>query len=247
MADTTKKSGLKPKLQKAKAKFFTTYYSNPAKDLKIIVVTGNNGRDVTAHFIQNMLKNRDENAGIIIDPTTTSSLYKQMFNVWKSGADHVVVAVNASDLANHLFYGLPIHMAVLTDNSEDTNSAITGITGDEEEGKAILFNTKPDFSIINRDNVNYELFAQYPTTTATFSYGRERSSDMRINRSKLYKVGSEANLTYGSESFDVATYVTSEAAIYYMAAAALAGFALGFNADQIVDAIADYEPENTKL
>ena len=36
MADKQKKSGLKPKLQKAKAKFFKTYYSNPAKDLKII-------------------------------------------------------------------------------------------------------------------------------------------------------------------------------------------------------------------
>ena len=35
MADKQKKSGLKPKLQKAKAKFFKTYYSNPAKDLKI--------------------------------------------------------------------------------------------------------------------------------------------------------------------------------------------------------------------
>ena len=247
MADTTKKSGLKPKLQKAKAKFFTTYYSNPAKDLKIIVVTGNNGRDITAHFIQNMLKNRDEHTGLIIDPNTTSSLYKQMFNIWKSGADHVVVAAHASNLANHLFYGLPIHMAVLTDNSEDTNSTITNLTGDEEEGKAILFNTKPGFSIINHDNVNYELFAQYPTTTATLSYGRDRSSDLRINRSKPYKLGAEANFTYGNDSFDVATYVTSESAIYYMAAATLAGFALGFNADQIVDAIADYEPENSKL
>ena len=246
MAENTKKSGFKPTLQKAKAKFFATYYSNPAKDLKIIVVTGNEGRDIVAHYLQNVLKNKDEHAGIIIDPSTTSDLYKQMFEVWKSGADHVVVAVHASKLADHFFYGLPIHVAVLTDNTEDTNT-ITNTTGTEEEGKAILFNTKPDFSIINHDNVNYELFAQYPTTTATFSYGRDRSSDLRINRSKLYKLGAEANLTYGNENFDVATYVTSEAAIYFMAAAALAAFALGFNSDQIIDAIADYEPENTKL
>ena len=70
---------------------------------------------------------------------------------------------------------------------------------------------------------------------------------MRINRSKLYKVGAEANLTYGNENFDVATYVTSESAIFYMAAATLAGFALGFDIDHIINGIADYEPENTKL
>ena len=63
MADKQKKSGLKPKLQKAKAKFFKTYYSNPAKDLKIVVTTGTNGRDITAHYLQEILKGRDKRTG----------------------------------------------------------------------------------------------------------------------------------------------------------------------------------------
>jgi UDP-N-acetylmuramyl tripeptide synthase len=56
-------------------------------------------------------------------------------------------------------------------------------------------------------------------------------------------MGTEANVTYSGHSFDMATYITSEAAVNYMAAAALAGFAVGVDEDNIVDGIANYEPK----
>lgn len=243
MADKQNKSGLKPKLQKAKAKFFKTYYSNPAKDLKIIAITGTNGRDVTAHFVQEIIKQRDNRVGLIVDPKSTSDLYKQLFKIWKTGTDYAVVSADSHALANHLFYGMPIHAAVLTDDISE--APINGATSDD--AKAILFNTKPDFSILNRDDSNYRIFVEYPSKTATFSYGRDRSADLKVTPGKLYKQGAEATLNYNSERFDVATYVTDENAYLYMAAAATTAFALGFRSDAIVDGIANYEPkEETK-
>ena len=47
----------------------------------------------------------------------------------------------------------------------------------------------------------------------------------------------------GGESYDMATYITGEEAVNYMAAAALAASALGFNSDFIVDGISNYEPQ----
>lgn len=243
MANQTKKSGIKPKLQKAKAKLFAKYYSDPAKDIKIIAVTGDTGRDITAHYLQNILSSRDPKTGLIIDPKTTSELYKQLYKIWRTGADHAVISVESSALANHLFYGLPIHIAILTDSTEPKSIVMNPVIP-SEEAKAILFNTQPYFSILNRDDANYETFSKFPTKTAAFSYGHERDSDLRINRFKLYKQGTEANLVYGNEKFDVATYVTGESAAHYMAAAALAALALDFNTDAIIDGIADYEPKN---
>ena len=243
MAEIEKKSGFKPKLQKAKAKFFATYYSNPAKDIKIIAVTGDKGRDITAHFLQNILKNRDEKTGLIIDPKSTSDLYKQLYKIWRTGADHTVVSIDSNGLSNHLFYGLPIYIAILTDNTEPKPaSTVMTPSTTPEEAKAILFNTQPYFSILNRDDANYDLFAKYPTKTATFTYGHSADSDMCINRFKLYKTAVEANVTYSGQKFDLASYATGEEATHYMAAAALAGFALDFDKDTIVDSIADYEP-----
>jgi len=241
MADKQKKSGLKPKLQKAKAKFFKTYYSNPAKDLKIVAITGTNGRDITAHFVQEIIKQRDGRVGLIIDPQSTSDLYKQLFKIWKTGTDYAVVSVDSHALANHLFYGMHIHAAVITDDISD--GTITGT--ESEDVKAILFNTRPDFSILNRDDANYRLFVEYPSKTATFSYGRDRAADLKVTPGKIYKQGAEATLNFNSERFDVATYVTSEDAYLYMAAAATTAFALGFNSDNIVDGIANYEPKES--
>ena len=230
MAEQKKTSGFKPTLQKAKAKFFKTYYSNPAKDLKIIAVTGTSGRDITANYLQSIIKARDEKVGLVIDPKTTSELYRKLFKIWKTGTDYVVVSIDSAALANHLFYGMPIYANVITDNISD-------------DAKSILFNTTPDFSIINRDNENYETYAAYPGKTATLSYGHHHNADLKVVPGKLYKHGAEATLVFNGERFEVATYLTNDQVAFYMAAAATTAFALDFNSEQIVDGIADYEPD----
>lgn len=237
------KSGLKPKLQKAKAKFFATYYSNPAKDLKIIAITGEKGRDIVAHYLQEIIKTRDQKVGLIIDPQSTSELYKQLYQIWRSGTDHVVIATQAHAIANHLFYGMPIFAAVLTDTPAEQSNSVMDAEMSAVDAKAILFNKEPVYSILNREDPNYEIFAKFPAKTATLTYGRGREADMQINRSKVYKMGTETNVSYHGESYDMATYITGEEAVNYMAAAALAASALGFNSDFIVDGISNYEPQ----
>ena len=237
-----KKSSIKPKIQKVKAKFFKTYYSNPAKDLRIIAVTGTTGRDITAHFLHEIIKSRDAKTGLIIDPKSTSDLYKQLYDVWRSGTDHVVISVTSSALANHFFYGLPIFAAVITDSINSQNSVMNTTEDADPEAKAILFNKEPFYSILNRDDPNYELFAKYPAKTAVLSYGTSKEADLQITRTKLYRLGTEASFNFKGEKFDAATYVPGEASADYMAAAALTAFAIGLNSEIITDGIAEYEP-----
>ena len=240
MAEAAKKSGFKPKLQKAKEKFLATYYSNPAKDLRIVAVTGKNGRDITAHYLYEIIKIHDPKVGLIIDPKTTSDLYRQIYKHWKTGTDHVVISIDSAALANHLFYGMPIYVAVLTEDGQGPEDTATS------EAQSILFNAQPAFSILSRDSESFQIYSQYPAKTATLTYGKDRESDLRINYSKAYKMGTEVNVTYSGRSFDMATYITGEASINYMAAAALAGLAIDFSTDDIVDGIAYYEPKPTK-
>ena len=244
MEEQKKKSGLKPKLQRAKARFLASYYSNPAKDLRIIAITGNSGRDVTAHFLKEILKFQDDKVGLIIDPTSVSDLYKQLSQIWKTGANNVVISITSTGLANHLFYQLPIYETISTDTGATTISPIMTSAEVESSAKSILFNTQPNFNIVSRDHPDFNTLANYPVKTATFSYGQSRDSDLRINRFKLYKKGTEANFFYGNESFDVATYELGEEAVTYMAAAALGAIALGANFEEITDGIADFERKN---
>ena len=232
-----KKSSLKPKIQKAKAKFFATYYSNPAKDLKIIAVTGEQGRATTAHFIQEILKARDPKVGLIIDPETTSSLYKQLFAIWRSGTDHVVISAPSEAIANHLFYQIPFFAVVVTNFKRSETDP-----DEDEHIKSILFNKEPFFAILNSDDPNCMLFSSFPAKSAALSYGHTNDAHLKINRSKVYKMGTEANISFQGEKFDIATYLTGEENAEYMAAAALTALAIGINQDTILDGIANYEP-----
>lgn len=241
-AKTKKKSSLKPKIQKAKAKFFATYYSNPAKDLKIIAVTGEKGRATTAHFIQEILKARDPNVGIIIDPETTSSLYKQLFAIWRSGTDHVIIAASSEAIANHLFYQIPFFAIVVTNFETSQTDPF-----EDDNIKSVLFNKEPFFAILNSDDPNYGYFSSFPAKSATLSYGHSSDADLKINRSKVYKMGTEASISFQNDKFDVATYLTGEENVKYMAAAALTALAVGIDQDAIVDGIANYEPNQNQL
>ena len=46
-----KKGGVKAGAQKVKAKLLKSYYGNPAKDMKVIAVTGTTGKVTVAHYV----------------------------------------------------------------------------------------------------------------------------------------------------------------------------------------------------
>lgn len=234
----TKKAPLKLKIRHLKSRFFSAYYSNPAKDLKIIAVTGDaTARNATAQLILSALKTKDTHAGIVSEPKSISGLYKKLYKIWRTGADHAVISVSSSALANHICYGLPIHIAVLTD-THTTNGL---------DAQSILFNTSPSFSLLNRDDPNFALFARYPARSATLSFGIANGADLHVNSYKLYKKGTEANFSFNHDTFDTATFFTGENAVHYLAAAVLAALVLDISTDQIVDGIADFEPSQKDL
>lgn len=242
--DAPKKSSLKSKVQKVKAKFAAAYYGNPAKDMKVIVVIGKDGKATVAHFVQEILKATDPRAGLVDlsaeRALTAGVLQRQMSKSWKEGANHVVVVVALDDLKNQPFDGVPLHMIVVADQFGDEQGAGT----DYELVKAELFDAEPDYAVLNYDDPYYEFMSKYPVKKGSVSYGKERDADTWVSRSKLYRKGAEATLTQGDSGFDVATYVTGEAAAAYMAAAATAGPLLGAEVGAIIDGIANYEPAN---
>ena len=60
-------------------------------------------------------------------------------------------------------------------------------------------------------------------------------------------MGTEASISFQNDKFDVATYLTGEENVKYMAAAALTALAVGIDQDAIVDGIANYEPNQNQL
>ncbi len=237
-----KKGGMKAGRQKLKAKMLKSYYGNPMKDMKLIAITGTTGKVVVAHYVHEILRAAGEQVAVLASdqPFKLGMLHKFLSDAWKAGANWVIVTVPAEGLRDNIFYGLPVHVAAMT------NFVTSGLKDMEPEefldSEKTLFDMRPELVVLNRDDINYETFSEFKGTRGTLTYGVS-SSDVKILNSKLYAKGTEATMSMQSEVVTLATFVTGETAVSYMACAAAVATALEISNDKIIDGIAEYIPE----
>lgn len=238
------KSSLKSKLQQSKSKLLNSYYGHPIRDMKLICITGSTGKSIVAHFIHEILKASGEHVAILASDSEVraSVLHKFFADAWKAGANYVVVTAPADSLKENAFYGLPVSVAALTNYFD--SSLTTPPATDFIESESILFRMSPDHVILNCDDLYYPDFSAFSGQKSTFTYGKDSSSTLRIISSKLYKLGTEANLALGSSVFTVASFLTGEPIISYMACAASVATALGLPSSVISEGIANYSPDS---
>jgi len=235
------KGGLKKSSQKIKAKLLKSYYGNPAKDMKVIAITGTTGKMIVAHFIHEILKVSGEQVAVLASgqPFKMGVLHKFLSDAWKAGANYVVVTVPAEGLRDNIFYGLPINVAAMTNF---VTAGLHDMTPEEYiDNEKTLFDMKPQIVVLNDDDIHYDSFSDFKGTDKTVRYG-QTSSDIKILNSKLYPKGTEATLSIKSDIITLATFITGETAVSYMACAAAIASGLGLDTDNIAEGIANYEP-----
>ena len=244
-AESKKKTG-KKKLTKnrIKAKILNTYYGHPARDMKLIVVTGMTGKTTTAHFIHHIIGEAGERVAVLASETNikTGMLHKFLSDAWKAGANYVIVTAPAESLEDDLFADLDIFAAVLTDYIPSRIGDASAI--EYEAADDTIFDMNPDFVVLNRDDKHYDDFKKtFKGEKETITYGEDFASDVRIESSKLYKMGSEANLSFEGRHFTVASFLNKQPDISYMACAAALGCAIGATTEDIENGIASYDPQ----
>ena len=240
--ETKKSGGLKQKVQKIKAKLLSSYYGNPIKDMKLIVITGTTGKTIVAHYVHEILRAANEQVAVLASdqPFKMGMLHKFLSDAWKAGANYVIVTAPATTLQNNIFHKLPINIAAMTNF---VTTSLTDMLPEEYiESERTLFKMNPENVILNHDDINYEAFSTFNGKKSTVDYGTT-GTNVKILNSKLYKKGTEATMSIGSEIVTLATFIPGETTISYMACAAAIAHTLGINTDNIVDGIANYSPE----
>ena len=240
---TDKKTKKKLSKNRLKAKIFSTYYGHPARDMKLICVTGMTGKTAVAHFIHSILGEAGERVAVLASESEikTGMLHKFLSDAWKAGANYVVVTAPASSLADDLFAELEVYMAVLTDY---VPSHLGEPSSKEYEALPdTLFDMTPKYVVLNHDDKHYDDFKDaFVGTEGTINYGVSADSDVIIEDSTLYKKGSEASLNFEGNRFTVASFLPGETSVSYMACAASAGLMLGVSTENIENGIADFNP-----
>ena len=219
-----------------------SYYGNPMKDMKLIAITGTTGKVAVAHYVHEILKASGEQVAVLASeqPFKMGMLHKFLSDAWKAGANYVVVTVPAEALRDNVFYGIPVTVAAMTDF---VTAGLKDMEPDEYlDNEKTLFDMKPEIVVLNHDDLNYDTFAEFKGEKETITYGQS-SADVKILNSKLYNKGTEATISINSEIVTVATFLAGETAVSYMACAAAIATGLGMGVGQIIDGIAEYDPE----
>ena len=242
----TQESGksAKTKTGRLKAKLLGTYYGHPIKDMKLICITGTTGKTEVANFVHEILKSAGHPVSIMASDSEIKigALHKFLSTAWKAGSNYVIVTAPAKSLEKDVFYDLPVYVAALTNfvpsGLEDPSAS------DYTSAESALFNMNPDYVILNRDDSHYQDFTSFAGREATLTYGSDRFSNVQIVKSKLYKMGTEAELSICNTDFTVASFLTGEPIVSYMAAATAIADALHITPEKIAEGIGNYDPDN---
>ena len=235
-----KNGGMKVRSQKIKARLLRSYYGNPMKDMKLIAITGTTGKTIVAHFVHEILRATNEQVAVFASdqPFKMGVLHKFVSDAWKAGANYVIVTVPAEALRDNVFYGLPVEVAAMTNF---VTAGLKDMTPEEYiESEKTLFNMKPNLVALNHDDINYDTFSDFKGVRETLDFGTT-GTGVKVLNSKLYPKGTEATMSIRSDIETVASFVSGETAVSYMACAVAIGVLLGVNTDKILDGIANYE------
>ena len=220
--------------REALAELSNTYFDEPFKKMRLIGITGTNGKTTTSFYIKNIY----ETAGYKVGLTGTISNYigkdkfeaklttpesndlnKMLNQMYKAGCEFVVMEVSSHSLALKRVFGLKYSFAVFTnitaehlDFHHDFENYLTA--------KKILFDGLPVFSsaIYNADDM-HSVDVIKDCSSLKYSFGKKDNSQFRINDINCDLSGTSFVLDYGNKSYSLKTSLVGEFNAYNAAAA----------------------------
>lgn len=215
-------------------------YKFPAKDLKVIGVTGTNGKTSTCFFIWKMLNENGKKAGIMttvawgvkkLKPelnhmTTVDSgtLNRRIAEIRDQGAEYLVLEVTSHAMEQFRTLGVPVEIAVFT-NLTHEHLDYHKTMENYRNAKCKLFK-KAKFGVINADDKNSKSFMKVSKDYITYGI---KNGKIRARKVKLGVNGVE----YACGDMRVKTQIPGEFNVYNSLAAVTVGQKLGLSDSEI--------------
>ncbi len=237
-----------------------TLAGRPAKNLKVIGVTGTNGKTSTAFIIHKMLVEAGYETGLMttvaygvgndIKPQVahmTSVSVPQLISRIKSmkaqGMEWLVLEVTSHALAQHRVWGVPFSVAVMTnvthehldyhgtfENYRDAKRKLFQLTNSNKKGLRT--------GIINAEDNSAGLFSADIKNPVTYGI---KDGEIRAKHIQLKPSGSRYAAVIGDEEYWISCKLPGTFNVFNSMAAVGVGRALGLSKQQIEDGIAALE------
>lgn len=251
-------SSLENRYRLLRAKALATRYGHPARHLRVIAVTGTNGKTTTANYLNEILKEAGYKTAMFstatievagkakrndLNMTVASTARMQQFfrTAKREKVDFVIMEFPSHAIHQHKLYGVPVEMAIMTNLTQD-HLDYHGTMEDYAEVKGRLFASQPKYIVLNRDDAWFDYFDQFAAGSQKITYGKLPDSEAHIDKVKLYRKGTEVTVTIDHQTrLELATNLPGEFNAYNMTAAVAAAYLLGVKLNDIVEGVANLE------
>ncbi len=250
--------GLEDSYRKSRVKVVSAQYGNPARDLKVLAITGTNGKTTTANYLNEILKEAGKKTALfstavielagekkLNDKNATVPLTRELQQFFKDAkeaeVDFVILEATSHALDQYKLEGIPIEAAVMTNLTQD-HLDYHGSMKDYAAAKAKLFAISPRIVVLNHDDEWFEYFDDIGSPSQKMTYGTHSDAEAKITDVKLYKKGSEVHLTIDHQiKLELATSLPGKFNVYNLTAAATLAYLLHIDLEKIRDGIANLE------
>ena len=246
---------LEESYRNSRAVIVSAAYGFPAKSLKVIAVTGTNGKTTTVNFLNEILKANGRKTAMFSTATievdgrrisndlnatvgTTSRMQKFFKDSKQAGVDYVIMEFPSHALHQHKLAGVPVEVAVMTNLTQDHLDYHKTM---EEYAvvKSRLFQKKPPYIVLNCDDEWFDYFSKYPAGHKTLTYGRNEEADVCILDTDQHADGTTADISVDGETERYEVALPGLFNVYNSAAAIAVASLLGIDKDDIKQGIGE--------
>lgn len=248
--------------QRAMAVLADAFYGHPTQGLRLIGITGTNGKTTTSHLIEKIFHDACEKTGLIgtmftkigekiyeTKNTTPDSvtLQKAFHEMKESGVGTAVMEVSSHALELGRVHGCDFDIAVFTNLTQD-HLDFHGTMDRYKHAKSLFFSqlgnafieNRPKFAVLNADDEATEDFTKW-TAAHILTYGIEKSADLRARDIKITSKGTEFTLEAPQVARKVTLKLVGKFSVYNVLAAIGASLCAGLELDAILASIEEVE------
>lgn len=202
------------------------YYGNPSHNMKMIGITGTNGKTTSAFMVKAILESAGYKVGLIgtianyicdkkihTERTTPESLelHELFMEMVDSGIDYCVMEVSSHSLYLDRVYGIEFCESIFTNLTQD-HLDFHKTFENYFNAKLKLFMLSKS-SVINIDDT-YGTKAFKSITGSKLSYGLNHNVDIMASDIKMHSRGSNFTMMYKNSSFEIELSIPGNYNIY---------------------------------
>jgi UDP-N-acetylmuramoyl-L-alanyl-D-glutamate--2,6-diaminopimelate ligase len=232
------------------------FYDYPGKQMRIIGVTGTNGKTTTTNIIRIILRKAGFKVGLIgtinimIEEQVETShnttpdvvdLQKVLYRMLEAGCDYVVMEVSSHALALKRVAGIEFDVAALTNITQD-HLDFHGTFEKYREAKAILFTNlhigakKGKTAVFNTDDYSAKTIMAR-TKTPIMTYGKAVTNDVYPLAFEVAAKHMRLNLSTPVGEMDLLLHITGEFNVYNVMTAVAVMLAEKIDKKTIIDVL----------